>query len=122
MSWELQGDYPIYLQLIEILQQKILTGEYPIGEKLPSVRELATVAAVNPNTMQKALTELERMGLVYTNRTSGRYVTSDETLIKQMRTHIATKEIQQFVTNMIQLGYTKEEVLEELNQYMKERK
>ena len=75
MTWNLTGDRPIWLQLMERLQLGIVTGEYQAGERLPSVRELAAEAAVNPNTMQKALTELERSGLLYAQRTAGRFVT-----------------------------------------------
>ena len=72
MPWNLTSDRPIFLQIIEIMQLSIVSGKYAPGDKLPSVRELATEAAVNPNTMQKALQELERSGLVYSKRTSGR--------------------------------------------------
>ena len=73
MPWELDNDRPIYLQLMERIQQDIVSGIYKPGDRLPSVRDLAVEAAVNPNTMQKALSELERSGLVYSQRTSGRY-------------------------------------------------
>ena len=75
MAWALINDRPIYLQLMERIQTDIVSGKYKPGEKLPSVRELALDAAVNPNTMQKALSELERIGLVYSQRTSGRFIT-----------------------------------------------
>ena len=77
MPWNLNSDRPIFMQLIEIIQHCILSGTYPPGSKLPSVRDLASQAAVNPNTMQKALAELERSGLVYSQRTSGRFITED---------------------------------------------
>ena len=70
MPWELDNDRPIYLQLMERIQQDIVSGIYKPGDRLPSVRDLAVEAAVNPNTMQKALSELERSGLVYSQRTS----------------------------------------------------
>ena len=75
MPWELDNDRPIYLQLMERIQQDIVSGIYKPGDRLPSVRDLAVEAAVNPNTMQKALSELERSGLVYSQRTSGRFIT-----------------------------------------------
>jgi DNA-binding transcriptional regulator YhcF (GntR family) len=78
MSWEFKPDRPIYTQLLEQIQIRIVTGVYPPGSQLLSVRELAAQAAVNPNTMQKALAELERMELVYTKRTAGRFITGDE--------------------------------------------
>ena len=78
MAWNFVKDRSIYLQLIDIIQNRIATGYYTPGSKLASVRDLASEAEVNPNTMQKALAELERMGLVYSQRTSGRFVTDDE--------------------------------------------
>ena len=75
MPWNLDNDRPIYMQLMERIQQDIISGAYQPGDKLPSVRDLAVEAAVNPNTMQKALSELERCGLVYSQRTSGRFIT-----------------------------------------------
>lgn len=77
MSWQLTADRPIYLQLIEEIELRIVSGMYTVGEKLPGVRDLAAQASVNPNTMQKALTELERQGLVYSQRTAGRFITED---------------------------------------------
>ena len=79
MAWNLDADKPIYAQLVEIIQMQIISGQYRAGDRLPSVRELAAEASVNPNTMQKALAELERNGLIYTQRTSGRMVTEDNT-------------------------------------------
>ena len=81
MAWELDSDRPIFLQIVARIQSDIITGVYPPGAKLPSVRELAVEAAVNPNTMQKAFAELERSGLVYSRRTSGRFITEDTALI-----------------------------------------
>ena len=81
MPWELDNDRPIYLQLMERIQHDIISGVYKPGDKIPSVRDLALDAAVNPNTMQKALSELERSGLLYSQRTSGRFITDDEKLL-----------------------------------------
>ena len=86
MPWELDNDRPIYLQLMERIQQDIVSGIYKPGDRLPSVRDLAVEAAVNPNTMQKALSELERSGLVYSQRTSGRFITEDTQLLDEMKT------------------------------------
>ena len=85
MAWALDSGRPIYAQIIERVQLDIITGHYKPGEKLPSVRELASEAAVNPNTMQKALSELEQSGLLYTQRTSGRFITEDTDLIHRMK-------------------------------------
>ena len=83
MAWELDSDRPIFIQIVERIQMEIISGKYSPGDKLPSVRDLAAVAAVNPNTMQKALTELERTGLVYSQRTSGRFITEDAKMIEK---------------------------------------
>ena len=93
MPWNLDNDRPIYLQIIERISMDIVSGVYRAGDKLPSVRELAASAAVNPNTMQKALSELERSGLVYTQRTSGRYITEDTGLIQEVRLKLAEEQI-----------------------------
>lgn len=111
MSWELDNDRPIYLQLMEKIRQDIVSGIYKPGDRLPSVRELALDAAVNPNTMQKALAELERTGLVYSKRTSGRYITEDETMQKQLKTELAVSLIREFLDKMKQLGFEEKEIL-----------
>ena len=85
MAWELDSDRPIFIQIVERIQMEIISGKYSPGDKLPSVRDLAAVAAVNPNTMQKALTELERTGLVYSQRTSGRFITEDAKMIEELK-------------------------------------
>ena len=79
MQWQFSNDAPIYTQLIQQVKVGIVTGAFPPGERLPSVRDMATEAGVNPNTMQRALAELERDGLVYSQRTAGRFVTEDNT-------------------------------------------
>jgi len=111
MQWDLNSERPVYIQLIEQIQSRIITGFYLPGDKLPSVRDLAAEAGVNPNTMQKALTELERMELVYTNRTSGRYITLDQGLIKQLKKQSAKQQIQDFLEKMKYLGYEIEEII-----------
>ncbi len=115
MAWELDADRPIYAQLVEKIQVQIVAGYYPPGGKLPSVRELAAVAAVNPNTMQKAFAELERSGLIVTQRTNGRTVTEDENLIRGIRTELAKEHVDRFFNGMKELGYTEEEVMALLN-------
>ena len=89
MSWNLSKERPIYIQLVEQIKLQILSGHYRPGERFPSVRELATEAAVNPNTMQKALAALEQEGLLIGSRTNGRTVTSDASLIGSMRDELA---------------------------------
>ncbi len=111
MSWTLDTDRPIYLQLMERIQRDIIAGVYQPGDKLPSVRDLALEAAVNPNTMQKALSELERSGLVYSQRTSGRFITEDTEMLTQMKKELATEHIQEFFQKMEQLGFSRAELL-----------
>lgn len=110
MGWIFEQNRPIYTQLLEQIQMRIVCGVYAPGERLPSVRELAQEAAVNPNTMQKALAELERTGLIYAQRTSGRFVTEDEKQIWSSRLEIALEKVEAFITAMQELGYTREEI------------
>lgn len=120
MPWNLDSARPIYLQIIERVQMDIVTGQYQPGDKLPSVRDLAQEAAVNPNTMQKALSELERSGLIYSQRTSGRFITEDKELIHQMNKELAAAEVSAFVAHMKQLGITPEEIRQLLAKTMEE--
>lgn len=122
MPWNLDSSRPIYLQIIERVQMDIITGRYQPGDKLPSVRDLAQEAAVNPNTMQKALSELERSGLIYSQRTSGRFITEDKELIHQMKKELATAEVSAFVAHMKQLGITPEEIRQLLAETIEEEK
>lgn len=112
MPWNLDDSRPIYLQLMERIQHDIISGVYQPGDKLPSVRDLALDAAVNPNTMQKALSELERGGLVYSHRTSGRFITDDSTLLKRIKTDLAQEYISTFLSQMRRLGLNDSETLE----------
>lgn len=111
MPWELDNDRPIYLQLMERIQRDIIAGVYQPDDKLPSVRDLAVEAAVNPNTMQKALSELERNGLVHSYRTSGRFITEDKTMLRKMKEQQASRQIKEFIEKMRQLGYQDPEIL-----------
>lgn len=119
MPWDLENDRPIYLQLMERIQQDIIKGVYQPGGKIPSVRELALEAAVHPNTMQKALSELERSGLVYSQRTSGRFITEDKKLLSHMKSELAKTHIHDFFTSMRQLGFCDEEILELVTEAIK---
>lgn len=111
MAWNLSTDKPIYSQLVEIIQIQITSGKYKAGDRLPSVRELAAEASVNPNTMQKALAELERNALIITQRTSGRIVTEDTELIQKTQANLADKYIENFFRAMKELGYSTEDIL-----------
>lgn len=111
MEWIIDSDRPIYKQLVEQIELRIISGMYAPGDKIKSVRELAMEAGVNPNTMQKALAELERMGLVYAQRTSGRFITEDNKMIEEAKNTLAIKEIDNFFEKMKQLGFEKEEII-----------
>lgn len=111
MPWNLDSDRPIFIQIIETIQMDIISGVYRPGDKLPSVRELAAEASVNPNTMQKALSELERTGLVYSQRTSGRFITEDTAMIDELKAELAKEIISQFLDNMKKLGFQDEETM-----------
>ena len=105
MPWNMSSARPIYLQLVDRIKRQIAAGKYSPGERFPSVRDLAVEAAVNPNTMQRALSALESDGLLITSRTAGRTVTTEEELIKTMRDQIATEEYEKFYTLMKELGF-----------------
>ena len=120
MPWDLDNDRPIYLQLMERIQRIIISGEYRPGDRLPSVRDLAVEAAVNPNTMQKALSELERSGLVYSLRTSGRYITEDADLLEKLKKEQAYSHILEFMEKMRQLGFSDDETLSLTQKIIKE--
>ena len=112
MGWKLDDERPIYIQIVEKISSDIASGIYSAGDKLPSVREFALEAAVNPNTMQKALTELERIGLVYSKRTNGRYITDNEQLIQEYKSRLAKNETGNYLIRMNQLGFNKEQTLQ----------
>ena len=111
MSWELKSDRPIYAQLIEQLELQICSGIYPPGARMPSVRDLAQEASVNPNTMQRALAKLEEDGLLYSNRTSGRFVTEDINRISETKSKLAQEQIEEFLQKMTDLGFETSEIL-----------
>lgn len=122
MQWELNTDKPVYLQLVEQIQAGIISGIYKPGDKLPSVRDLAIKATVSPNTMQRAMTELERDGLVYANRTSGRFITSDEELIGKLRKQYITQVVQEFLNKMDLLGVKLEETISYISKISEDNK
>ena len=122
MGWNLDSGLPIYSQLIEQLQCRIVSGAYVPGSRLASVRDLANEASVNPNTMQRAMTELERLGLIYTERTNGRYITENKELITMTKKQIALEKIGSFIDQMKELGYKTEETLELMEEASREGK
>lgn len=115
MSWQIDDSRPVYIQLIDEIKMRIISGYYKLGDRLPSVRDLAEEAQVNPNTMQKALIELESCGMLNSQRTSGRYITDNVILIEEMRQMIALQYIKEFFENMEKLGYSQEEIKQKIN-------
>lgn len=120
MKWDFAPDRAIYVQIVEQMRLFILSGQIACGQKLPSVRELAEDAGVNPNTMQKALSELERSGLVYTNRTSGRFVTEESDLIEYAKNALAKEKISDFLLQMKNIGISPTETLRLIKEYNEE--
>ena len=116
MQWQFSNEMPIYSQLVEQIKIGIVSGMFPPGERLPSVRDLATEAGVNPNTMQRAMTELERDGLVYSQRTARRFVTEDHAVIQAAKRDLAQRHIHAFLAAMLRLGYGREEIISLLEQ------
>lgn len=110
MKWQIDSDRPVYKQLIEQTEQAIVSGIFSPGERLPSVRDLAAEAGVNPNTMQRALAELERSGILYSQRTSGRFITDDEEMIDKLRYQKAEEDARTFFDNMKKLDLSADEI------------
>lgn len=120
MSWNLDSNLPIYPQIMERITMDIISGTYPPGSRLPSVRELAQEAGVNPNTMQKSLSELERTGLLYSQRTSGRFVTEDLAMIEQTKNTVASEQVKEFLKKMEYIGFTKQATIQLIEKIRKE--
>lgn len=104
MEYNFDNERPIYIQLVEIIRINIISGKLKYGERLPSVRELALMMKVNPNTIQKALSELENEKLIYTERTNGKFVTNDIKLIENVKKELAKKEVNNYLNNMKSMG------------------
>lgn len=111
MQWNFDGNAPIYSQLVEQMKLGIVSGEWLPGQRIPAVRELAVEAGVNPNTMQRALQELERQGMLFSLRTSGRFVTEDKEMIEDAKRTLAKRHIAAFIQQMKALGYTRQEIV-----------
>jgi len=120
MEWTFHSDQPIYAQLVEQIRLAIASGDFVPGARLSSVRDMATEAGVNPNTLQRALQELERMGLVYSQRTAGRFVTEDTALIAREKKAIASARAQAFLAAMEKLGFGPEEIISLLRENKEE--
>ena len=110
MEFNFEMDRPIYIQLVEQLKSYIILGSLEAGSRIPSVREFALKAKVNPNTMQKALIELEEDGLIYTERTNGKFVTGDKELIEKVKNQLALQITSKYIESMENLGISKQEI------------
>ena len=115
IEWSFTGDKAIYSQIVEQVKLLIASGRLKSGQRLDSVRDIASAAKVNPNTVQRAFAELERMGLVYTERTNGRFITCDEELIGKMKKELAAEQVSSFLKRMKALGYSKEMIADLIN-------
>ena len=116
MDFIFDDDRPIYIQLVELLRIQIVSGELKQGERIPSVRELALTARVNPNTMQKALSELENEGLIYTERTNGKFVTNNNELIESIKMELAKDKVKTYLDGMKNIGINKEDAIQYLQE------
>lgn len=112
MAWNFNDNAPIYLQIANTLKRDIAAGAYPPGSRLPSVRDLALEAGVNPNTMQRALSELERSGLVNSQRTAGRFITENASALTELRKSMSRQIITELFTKLRSLGMSDEQILE----------
>ena len=119
MSYEFNNELPIYLQIIELLKKDIISKKYLPGKKIPSVRELALDFGVNPNTVQKALAELEDIGLIFTERTNGKFVTTNHNMISQLTEQTINKMISDFMCSLNEMGLNKKQILEIINKELK---
>ena len=120
MEWKIDNNKPVYIQIVEQLKVKIISGEIELDSKLDSVRSLAADAMVNPNTMQKALAELEREGFVYSKRTSGRFVTDNKELIENERKNLVKDNVKKTLDTLINLGYKNDEILNLVEEILRE--
>jgi len=116
VEFNFDNERPIYIQLVELIRIEIVSGKFKKGERIPSVRELALMMKVNPNTMQKALNELENQKLIYTERTNGKFVTEDEELIENVKKELAKEKVNNYLDSMNSIGISFEESLKYLQE------
>jgi DNA-binding transcriptional regulator YhcF (GntR family) len=118
MEWNFKNGIPIYTQIVDEMTMRIASGQYKPGDKLESVRDLAMDAGVNPNTMQRALAELERRGLVFSERTSGRFVTKDENTLKELHEELAGKYFEELTDKLRKIGMSGEEIASAVKKWL----
>lgn len=112
MAWSFSADRPVYIQIADRIKKSVLSGEYEAGQQIPTVRQLALEAAVNPNTVQHAFTELENEGIIIAKGTLGRFVTEDEQVVQAVRENMARNLAKTFVEEMSQLSISPEQAVE----------
>ncbi len=122
LSWEFSADKPIFRQLVEILIRDIVSGKRASGEKMPTVRELALDAGVNPNTVQRAYNDIESRGLIVTRRGDGSYITNDKKLVSELSGICLDNAIAEFITDVRALGFDDETVIDRVKSRLAERK
>lgn len=120
MEWNFKNGIPIYTQIVDEMTMRIASGQYPPGGKLPSVRELALEAGVNPNTMQRALAELERRELVHSERTSGRFVTEEEEILNTLHEDLAKRYFEEFADKLHKIGMSGEDIAEAVKRWLED--
>ena len=120
MEWNFKNGIPIYTQIIDEMTMRIASGAYAPGDKLPSVRELAMDAGVNPNTMQRAMAEMERRGLVFSERTSGRFVTQDENVLRKLHEDLARTYLSELTEKLQKIGMDRDEIRNVVDSWLAE--
>ena len=120
MEWNFKNGIPIYAQIVDEMTMRIASGQYPPGGKLPSVRDLALEAGVNPNTMQRALAELERRELVHSERTSGRFVTEEEEILNTLHEDLAKRYFEEFADKLHKIGMSGEDIAEAVKKWLED--
>ena len=120
MEWNFKNGIPIYTQIVDEMTTRIASGQYPPGGKLPSVRDLALEAGVNPNTMQRALAELERRELVHSERTSGRFVTEEEEVLNTLHEDLAKRYFEEFADKLHKIGMSGEDIAEAVKRWLED--
>lgn len=120
MKPEFNSSTPLYLQIVDFIKSEIISGRRPYSSKVESVRDMASMLGVNPNTVQRAFQELERDGLMHSERTLGRFITDNAELIKDIKEKSAMEIIKTFVDSMIKSGFSEEDIIRLIKQYFEE--
>lgn len=119
MAIKFEPKIPIYIQIMNLIKRDIVTGKLKVGDKLPSVRELASELQVNPNTLQRTYQELEREGITYTQRGMGTFIREDDTMISELKKDMAKEILNNFIEGMLNLGFTGEEIIKVIQDKLK---